>query len=127
MTRTLEELQAQVARLRGYMGHFKHRMEDCIATLQHTQRDLLTLQAAALADPNCTSAVKERFVTAISRIGAVVSAPPGARLDVEALEATPELIGKRAVVLYFETDADRDELTAAIAREKPGMRSVNLE
>lgn len=127
MTRTVEELQAQVMRLRGYMGHFKHRMEDCIATLQHTERDLRTLQAAALADPNCMAAVKERFETAISRIGAVVSAPPGVRLDVEAVEAAPELLGKHAVVMYFETAADKDELVAAIAIGKPGMRSVDIK
>lgn len=48
------------------------------------------------------------------------------RADAEAIAAVPELKDKHAVVLYFETDGDRDELVALIQQAKPGMRAVNL-
>lgn len=48
------------------------------------------------------------------------------RADAEAIAAVPELKGKNAVVLYFETPEDRDELVALIKQEKPGMRAVNI-
>lgn len=48
------------------------------------------------------------------------------RPDAACLAAVPELKGKNAVVLYFETPEDRDELVALIHVAKPGMRAVNL-
>jgi len=51
---------------------------------------------------------------------------PARRLDQEALDASPELRGKNAVVLYFETDADREEFVALVKLAKPGMRAVNI-
>ena len=51
---------------------------------------------------------------------------PARRIDQKALDATPELRGKNAVVLYFETDADREEFVALMKLAKPGMRAVNI-
>lgn len=48
------------------------------------------------------------------------------RPDAEAIAAAPTLKGKKAVVLYFETEQNRDELVALIQEAKPGMRAVNL-
>jgi hypothetical protein len=48
------------------------------------------------------------------------------RPDAAALNAAPELTDKSAVVLYFETPADRDEVVELIQLAKPGMRPVNL-
>lgn len=48
------------------------------------------------------------------------------RPDEEAIAAVPELRGKRAIVLYFETDADRAEFVALIHEAKPGMRTVKI-
>lgn len=122
MTRTVEELQQQVTRLRGYMGHFKNRMEGCITTLQRTRIDLqkiIKLEKKGDVDDLAT--------VAANRIEAVINAPAGVRLDVEAVEASPELLEKHAVVLYFETQADKDELVAQIHLSKPGMRSVDID
>lgn len=48
------------------------------------------------------------------------------RPDAEALAAVPSLRGAKALVLYFPTDADRDEFVALIHEAKPNMRSVKL-
>jgi len=48
------------------------------------------------------------------------------RPDAEAIAAVPDLKGKNAVVLYFETDQDRREFVALVQEAKPGMRAVNL-
>jgi hypothetical protein len=48
------------------------------------------------------------------------------RVDQEAIDAVPALRDKKAVVLYFETDEDREGFVRAIHVIKPGMRSVNL-
>jgi hypothetical protein len=125
MTRTVEELQQQVIRLRGYMSHFKNRMEGCISTLQRTSRDLSIL----LSEESKQMPIAELrgvLTNARARIEAVVSAPPGVRLDVEAVEAAPELLGKHAIVMYFETQEDADEIAASIQAAKPGMRSVAI-
>jgi hypothetical protein len=122
MTRTPQELADQVVRLRGYMGYFKQRMEACITTLQRTRMDLqkiVTLEKKP--DVDALAAL------AVNRIEAIVNAPAGVRLDVEAVEAAPELLGKLALVMYFETEADKDELVAAIHMIKPGMRAVSIE
>lgn len=49
-----------------------------------------------------------------------------ARPDAEAVQAVPALAGKKAVVLYFETDADLDEMVAALRAAKPNMRTEKL-
>lgn len=49
-----------------------------------------------------------------------------ARPDAAAIAAVPGLAGKNAVVLYFETEQDREELVAAIHQAKPGMRAVKI-
>lgn len=51
---------------------------------------------------------------------------PAPRPDATAVNAVPLLVGKKAVVLYFETELDRDELVALIHEAKPNMRAVNL-
>lgn len=51
---------------------------------------------------------------------------PTQRPDADALNAAPALVGKKAVVLYFDTERDRDELVALIREAKPNMRAVNL-
>lgn len=125
MTRTVEELQQQSVRLRGYMSYFKNRMEGFLSTLQRTNRDLNTLlspESAQLPIEEVRNALKN----AKSRIEAVVSAKEGVRMDVEAVEASPELLDAHAVVLYFPTKADADEIIAQIQRAKPGMRSVDI-
>lgn len=48
------------------------------------------------------------------------------RPDYEAIAAAPQLRGKKALVLYFETDQDVDEFTALILEAKPGMRAVKI-
>jgi hypothetical protein len=122
MTRTVDELTAQVARLRGYMGHFKNRMEAYIVLAQHSRRDM---ERVLYDFKDLPAPAKEKIEMAIARIKDVMNAKPGVRLDVEALEATPELIGKTAVVIYFETEADRDELVLAMKATKPFL-AVNL-
>jgi hypothetical protein len=54
------------------------------------------------------------------------SVETAARPDAEALAAVPTLRGAKALVLYFPTDADRDEFVALIHEAKPNMRSVKL-
>lgn len=54
----------------------------------------------------------------------IVKAQP--RPDQLALDAVPDLKGKNAVVVYFNTDADREEFIAALHEAKPGMRSVKI-
>jgi len=55
-----------------------------------------------------------------------------ARAEVERLKEAlelpnlPELEGAKAVVLYFPSEADRDELVAAVLEVHPNMRSVKL-
>lgn len=39
----------------------------------------------------------------------------------------PALAGKKPVVLYFETDAERDEFIAIIAEAKPGLVTKKLD
>lgn len=51
---------------------------------------------------------------------------PTARPDQDALDAVPALKDAKAVVLYFPTEADRDEFVAIVQEAKPGMRAVNL-
>lgn len=51
---------------------------------------------------------------------------PETRADAEALAAVPELKDKHALVLYFLTDADRDEFVGLVHEAKPGMRTVKL-
>ena len=48
------------------------------------------------------------------------------RLDAEAIEAAPVLADKKALVLYFETDADRDEMVELMRPIYKGMRTVRL-
>lgn len=48
------------------------------------------------------------------------------RPDAEAIAAVPQLKDARALVLYFPTDADRDEFVSLIHEAKPGMRTVKL-
>lgn len=38
----------------------------------------------------------------------------------------PELKGAKPIVLYFGSDADRDEFAAAVAEAKPGMTTRKL-
>lgn len=49
-----------------------------------------------------------------------------ARPDAEAIAAAPSLRDKKAVVLYFETDADRDEVVELLKQVHPDMRAVNV-
>lgn len=70
-----------------------------------------------------------RAKTALTVSRAVLEHQPAAQTDLaddEAIAAVPELKGKNAVVLYFNTPEDRDELVAAIHKAKPGMRAVNI-
>ena len=48
------------------------------------------------------------------------------RIDAEAIAAVPALRDKKAVVLYFENDEDRDGLVELLQAAHPGMRAVNL-
>lgn len=69
-------------------------------------------------------------LTSCQYCGSPPTIGPGAitarRPDAEALNAVSDLRGKNAVVLYFETDADREEFIALIHEAKPGMRTVKL-
>lgn len=50
----------------------------------------------------------------------------GKRLDQEAVDAVPELAGKKALVLYFNSDADRDEFAVAVQKWKSSARTVRI-
>lgn len=126
MTRTVQELSEQVTRLRGYMSHFKNRMEGFLSTLQRTNRDLTALLAPE-AKQTSLEDVRSTLANAQKRIEAVISAKPGVRLDVEAVEASPELLDAHAVVCYFPTAADKDEFVALMKEAKPGMRAVSID
>lgn len=51
----------------------------------------------------------------------------GKRVDADAIAAAPELADKKALVLYFETDADRDEMIEACRAAMPGARTVKVQ
>lgn len=51
---------------------------------------------------------------------------PRPRPDAQAIAAVPELEGKKALVLYFQTQQDADEFAELIQAVKPGMRTVQL-
>lgn len=125
MTRTVEELQQQAVRLRGYLNYFKERMEGFLSTLNRTNRDI-TLLLAPESKQLSIEEVRNTLKNCQSRIEAVTSAKPGVRMDVEAVEASPELLDAHAVVMYFPTKADADEVIATIKMAKPGMRSVDI-
>lgn len=48
------------------------------------------------------------------------------RPDAEAIRAAPSLKDKKAVVIYFETDADRDECARALEKLVPRVRTENV-
>lgn len=48
------------------------------------------------------------------------------RPDAEALNAAPELRGKNAVVVYFDTDTDREDFIQLLLQANPGMRTQKL-
>ena len=79
--------------------------------------------------PNCGSTTFEAAMNLkllADQIGSPVETSREPRSDAECLAAVPDLKGKNAVVLYFETPEDRDELVALIHEAKPGMKAVNL-
>lgn len=125
MTRTVEELQQQSVRLRGYMSYFKNRMEGFLSTLQRTNRDITVLLSPESKQLSIEE-VRNSLKNAQSRIEAVVSAKEGVRMDVEAVEAAPELLHAHAVVLYFPTKANAEEVIATIKLAMPDMRSVDI-
>jgi hypothetical protein len=57
---------------------------------------------------------------------AILAGRAAPRPDAEAVAAAPSLKDKKAVVLYFATDTDRDELVEALTAAYPDMRAVNL-
>lgn len=63
----------------------------------------------------------------IARLQGIIDRLPAeGRPDAVALKAAPELIGKHAIVLYFNSDADRDEFVLAIREAKPNMHTQKL-
>lgn len=46
--------------------------------------------------------------------------------DVDVSKPAPELAGTHPVILYFATDADREELIGAVRAEKPNMTARRL-
>lgn len=54
------------------------------------------------------------------------SGPAPSRIDAPAIAAAPELVGKKALVLYFETEADRDEMISACKAALPNARTVKV-
>lgn len=58
--------------------------------------------------------------------GVLRGSTTSSRPDAEAIAVVPQLAGKQAVVLYFETDQDRREFVALIREAKPGLRAVNI-
>lgn len=45
---------------------------------------------------------------------------------IAAINAAPELKGKRQVVLFFDTDTEADEFVAAVLQAKPNMRTARF-
>ena len=73
----------------------------------------------------CMEAVLET-VRKARQAEAMTSKLTGERIDAPAIAAAPELAGKRALVLYFETDEDRDGMIEACRAAMPNARTVKV-
>ncbi len=63
----------------------------------------------------------DEFNRAFEHIRLLLSRP-----DAEAIAAAPELAGRKALVLYFETDEDMAEVVAMFREVKPNVRTVKV-
>lgn len=118
LTRMNGETSAEQPRAKNPTETFRNRVlahlnEACGHSENWSKYDCAVLDLASEADG------------AIDFLSAEL-AQASARIDAPAIAASPELADKKALVLYFETDEDRDGMIAACREAMPTARTVKV-
>lgn len=96
------------------------KFERALHTAVITDQRESASDAAMKRDWNASNAAREEAVVAIKLLQDQIAALR------HVAEPHAAVAGTKPLVVYFATDADRDEFIAAMAEAKPNMRSVKL-
>lgn len=101
----VEGMQHQAKRLRGYLTKYE---------------GLRVSVQAALDTQSSNIELRRQLLRAVAELGEPL------RPDARAIAAAPELEDKSALVLYFGSDADREEFADVCKASMTGVRTVNI-